>query len=201
MHGVSAAVPHTRARMQQEEMIGTAKEFYQSLGLAYHVINIVSGELNNAAAKKLDLEAWFPSYDAYRELVSCSNCTDYQSRGMNIRLPAKDGDLRTHYVHMVRAGVPSLPLAALTRWCGVSCRAVERDARGHDPYIVLHLGELPGALLSWLGYCCGACSACSLVTARGVACRLRRACVCRRSLFRSWAASPSCPSLAPSPRT
>lgn len=42
------------------------------------VVNIVSGELNNAAAKKYDLEAWFPSSKTYRELVSCSNCTDYQ---------------------------------------------------------------------------------------------------------------------------
>lgn len=44
------------------------------------VVNIVSGELNNAAAKKYDLEAWFPHSKAYRELVSCSNCLDYQVR-------------------------------------------------------------------------------------------------------------------------
>ncbi len=44
-----------------------------------------SGALNNAAIKKLDLEAWFPGYNTYRELVSCSNCTDYQSRAMEIR--------------------------------------------------------------------------------------------------------------------
>lgn len=45
---------------------------------ALQVVNIVSGELNNAAAKKYDLEAWFPASKAYRELVSCSNCLDYQ---------------------------------------------------------------------------------------------------------------------------
>lgn len=60
-----------------EEMIGCAEEFYQRLNLPYRVVAIVSGELNNAAAKKYDLEAWFPSYGNYRELVSCSNCTDY----------------------------------------------------------------------------------------------------------------------------
>lgn len=43
------------------------------------------GALNNAAAKKLDLEAWFPGSGAFRELVSCSNCTDYQSRRLLIR--------------------------------------------------------------------------------------------------------------------
>ena len=69
----------------QEEMIQTAEEFYQSLGFPYHVINIVSGALNNAAIRKYDLECWFPGYNAYRELVSCSNCTDYQSRAMEIR--------------------------------------------------------------------------------------------------------------------
>lgn len=69
-----------------EEMIKASEEFYQSLNLPYRVINIVSGALNDAAAKKYDLEAWFPGYDAFRELVSCSNCTDYQSRSVNIRL-------------------------------------------------------------------------------------------------------------------
>mmetsp|Transcript_7134 Transcript_7134/g.9934 ORF Transcript_7134/g.9934 Transcript_7134/m.9934 type:complete len:376 (+) Transcript_7134:51-1178(+) len=60
-----------------EKMISTSEKFYQALGLAYQVVNIVSGELNDAAAMKYDLEAWFPGYDAFRELVSCSNCTDY----------------------------------------------------------------------------------------------------------------------------
>ena len=46
---------------------------------------MVSGELNNAAAKKLDLEAWFPGSGAFRELVSCSNCTDYQARSLRVR--------------------------------------------------------------------------------------------------------------------
>lgn len=57
----------------------------ESLELPYQVINIVSGALNDAAAKKYDLEAWFPGYNAYRELVSCSNCTDFQARNLEIR--------------------------------------------------------------------------------------------------------------------
>ena len=48
-------------------------------------ISFCLGELNNAAAKKLDVEAWFPGSGAHRELVSCSNCTDYQSRRLQIR--------------------------------------------------------------------------------------------------------------------
>jgi seryl-tRNA synthetase len=93
------------SKKMQEEMIATAEEFYQSLGFPYHVINIVSGALNNAAIKKYDLECWFPGYNSYRELVSCSNCTDYQSRSMEIRcgLTKKQGDTEKKYVHMLNA--------------------------------------------------------------------------------------------------
>ena len=82
-----------------EEMIKQAQEFYESvclvnyslaqLKLPYHVISIVSGALNNAAAKKYDLEAYFPFQGTYKELVSCSNCTDYQSRALEIRVGIK----------------------------------------------------------------------------------------------------------------
>lgn len=53
-------------------------------GIPYRVVNIVSGALNDAAAKKYDLEAWFPGSKAHRELVSCSNCTDFQSRRLEV---------------------------------------------------------------------------------------------------------------------
>jgi hypothetical protein len=59
-------------------MLENSKEFYESLELPYRVVNIVSGALNNAAAIKYDLEAWFPYQGEYKELVSCSNCTDYR---------------------------------------------------------------------------------------------------------------------------
>jgi seryl-tRNA synthetase len=52
-------------------------------------VSIVSGALNDAAAKKYDLEGWFPASQTYRELVSCSNCTDYQSRKLEIRFGQK----------------------------------------------------------------------------------------------------------------
>ncbi|KAJ3064582.1 Cytosolic seryl-tRNA synthetase, partial [Quaeritorhiza haematococci] len=83
-----------------EEMLKTAEEFYQSLGLPYRVVSIVSGALNNAAAKKYDLEAWFPFQTEYKELVSCSNCTDYQSRNLEIRVGAKKlNEPIKRYVH------------------------------------------------------------------------------------------------------
>lgn len=87
-----------------DRMIGTAEEFYQSLKLPYRVVGIVSGELNNAAAKKYDLEAWFPYQNEYKELVSCSNCTDYQSRNLEIRCGIKKmGDREKKYVHCLNS--------------------------------------------------------------------------------------------------
>jgi seryl-tRNA synthetase len=87
-----------------EEMIKVSEEFYQSLELPYRIVSIVSGELNNAASKKYDLEAWFPTLGTYRELVSCSNCTDYQSRRLDIKfgsVKAEDGS--PQYVHMLNS--------------------------------------------------------------------------------------------------
>eukprot|EP00752_Nemacystus_decipiens_P011622 g10317.t1 len=93
-----------KSAAMQEEMSKTAEEFYQSLGLSYRVVNIVSGELNNAAIKKHDLEAWFPAYEEFRELVSCSNCTDYQARGMEVRSgQKKGGQTEKKYVHMLNS--------------------------------------------------------------------------------------------------
>ena len=83
-------------------MITLAEEFYKTLGLPYRIMSIVSGALNNAASKKYDLEAWFPFQGEYKELVSCSNCTDYQSRGLEIRYGQKtQTDVRKKYVHML----------------------------------------------------------------------------------------------------
>ncbi|CAG0913417.1 unnamed protein product [Notodromas monacha] len=86
------------------EMLNNAEDFCKMLGIAYRVVNIVSGALNNAAAKKWDIEAWFPGSGAFRELVSCSNCTDYQSRRLLIRYgQTKKMGTNTKYVHMLNA--------------------------------------------------------------------------------------------------
>ncbi|TFG16266.1 MAG: serine--tRNA ligase [Promethearchaeota archaeon] len=69
-----------------EELIQNAEEIYQELEIPYRITNIASGELNDNAAKKYDLEAWFPASETYRELVSCSNCLDYQARKLKIRI-------------------------------------------------------------------------------------------------------------------
>ena len=92
------------SQKMHEEMRAIAEEYVKSLGFPYRVVNIVSGELNNAAIKKYDLEAWFPFQQNYRELVSCSNCTDYQSRAMEIRCGQKKmGEKEKKYVHMLNS--------------------------------------------------------------------------------------------------
>uniref|UniRef100_A0A8U7NJ28 serine--tRNA ligase n=1 Tax=Corvus moneduloides TaxID=1196302 RepID=A0A8U7NJ28_CORMO len=97
--------PHDNKSWEMfEEMMATAEEFYQSLGIPYHIVNIVSGSLNHAASKKLDLEAWFPGSGAFRELVSCSNCTDYQARRLRIRYgQTKKMMDKVEFVHMLNA--------------------------------------------------------------------------------------------------
>ncbi|KAH9909815.1 seryl-tRNA synthetase [Xylariomycetidae sp. FL2044] len=87
-----------------DEMFSNSEGFYQSLGLPYRVVAIVSGALNNAASKKYDLEAWFPFQGEYKELVSCSNCTDYQARSLEIRYGAKtQTEAKKKYVHCLNS--------------------------------------------------------------------------------------------------
>lgn len=87
-----------------DEMIGNAENFYKALEIPYRIVNIVSGALNHAASKKLDLEAWFPGSAAFRELVSCSNCLEYQARRLMVRYgQTKKMNEATNYVHMLNA--------------------------------------------------------------------------------------------------
>jgi len=99
--------PHDDESWQMlDEMLANAEDFYTSLGVPYRVVNIVSGELNNAAAKKYDLEAWFPASATHRELVSCSNCLDYQSRRLDVRLRSTKtpgSEAKKEYVHMLNS--------------------------------------------------------------------------------------------------
>jgi seryl-tRNA synthetase len=90
---------------EMERLLANSEAFYQSLGIPYRVVNIVSGELNDAAAKKYDLEAWFPSSKTFRELVSCSNCTDFQSRRLEVRCgaPGKGPEKKKSYVHLLNS--------------------------------------------------------------------------------------------------
>ncbi len=75
-----------------EELIKNTEEIYQAFELPYRVVNIASGELNDNAAKKYDLEAWFPAQKKYRELGSCSNCTGFQAAKLNVKFGKHGGN-------------------------------------------------------------------------------------------------------------
>jgi len=68
-----------------EELIKNAEEIFKELEIPYRVVNICTGDIGIVAAKKYDIEAWYPTQGTYREVVSCSNCTDYQARRLNIK--------------------------------------------------------------------------------------------------------------------
>ena len=85
-----------------EELIRNAEELFQGLGIPYRVVNVASGELGAPAAKKYDLEAWMPAQGRYREMVSASNTTDWQSYRLNIRLVRRKG-MQREYVHTLNS--------------------------------------------------------------------------------------------------
>jgi seryl-tRNA synthetase len=86
-----------------EELVRNAEELVQKLGLPYRVVNVCTGDIGTVAAKKYDIEAWIPAQNAYREIISCSNCTDYQARRLNIRYREKEGAPPKGFVHTLNS--------------------------------------------------------------------------------------------------
>jgi seryl-tRNA synthetase len=73
------------------------------LGIPYRVVNVCSGDLGVVASKKYDLEAWMPAQGKFREMVSCSNCTDWQSFRLNIRYAEEKGAPSKGFVHTLNS--------------------------------------------------------------------------------------------------
>ncbi len=86
-----------------EKLIRNAEELVQKLGLPYRVVNVCTGDIGTVAAKQYDIEAWMPAQKKYREIISCSNCTDYQARRLNIRYREKEGEPPKGFVHTLNA--------------------------------------------------------------------------------------------------
>jgi len=94
-----------------ERLLGHEEEIVRSLGLPYRVMNISVGDLGAPAAKKYDIEAWFPAQGRYREITSCSNTTDYQARRLNVRF-RREGKLE--FVHTLNGtGVTARALLSI----------------------------------------------------------------------------------------
>lgn len=95
-----------QSKDMHEKIRAIEEEIWQELGIPYRVINIAAGDLGAPAAKKYDIEYWSPVDQKYRELTSCSNCTDFQARSLNIRVKREDGSLEV--VHTLNGTAISL---------------------------------------------------------------------------------------------
>ncbi|MGD2106517.1 MAG: serine--tRNA ligase [Nitrosopumilaceae archaeon] len=87
---------------EHERMLETAEEFYQKLEIPYRVVLLSSGDMGKISAKTYDIEAWMAGQNAYREIVSCSNCLDFQSRRLKIRYREKTNE-ETKYLHTLNS--------------------------------------------------------------------------------------------------
>jgi seryl-tRNA synthetase len=112
---------------EHERLLAIEESLAQELGLPYRVVNIAAGELSAAAAKRYDIEAWFPSQERYRELTSASNTTDYQARRLGIRYRANGG---TEFVHTLNG------TAVTDRWA----LAVLENFQGEVPEALQEFG-------------------------------------------------------------
>jgi seryl-tRNA synthetase len=134
-------VPVEDAQDEHQRLLEWEREFLDSLELAYRVIDVAAGDLGSSAARKFDIEAWFPSQGAYRELTSTSNCTTFQARRLDIRTRAANAGGGG-------AGAP-IPLATLNgTLCAVArtiaCLLDHHQQPDGSVYV-------PAALRPWLG--------------------------------------------------
>jgi len=81
---------------EHDHILGIEEKLVQELEIPYRVVNIAAGDLGASAAKKYDIEAWFPGEQAYREITSCSNTTDYQARRLKVRMKTEEGNQVLH---------------------------------------------------------------------------------------------------------
>ena len=112
---------------EHERLLAIEEALVQELGIPYRVLNIAAGDLSAAAAKRYDIEAWFPSQERYREITSASNTTDYQARRLGIRFR---GDGGTEHVHTLNG------TAVTDRWV----LAVLENFQGEVPDVLREFG-------------------------------------------------------------
>lgn len=87
---------------EHERMLALSEEFFKQLGIPYRVMLLCSGDMGKISAKTYDIEAWMAGQNAYREIVSCSNCLDYQARRLGIRFRDKTNE-ETRLVHTLNS--------------------------------------------------------------------------------------------------
>ncbi|MED6268159.1 seryl-tRNA synthetase [Characodon lateralis] len=107
MFGVTADETGEESSQLLEEFVSLQKEMFSALELHYRVLDMPTQELGPPAYRKYDIEAWMPGRNSYGEISSASNCTDYQSRRLNILYEREDGSLQ--YAHTVNATACAIP--------------------------------------------------------------------------------------------
>ncbi|MFC1410994.1 serine--tRNA ligase [Streptacidiphilus sp. N1-12] len=101
------------AEAEHQRLLDWEKQFLDSLELAYRVIDVASGDLGSSATRKFDIEAWIPTQGKYRELTSTSNCTEYQSRRLDIRMRGEGGNRPLATLNGTLCAVPRTIVAIL----------------------------------------------------------------------------------------
>lgn len=96
------ATPETSWK-KHEELLKNCESFFKLLKIPYRVVNICAGDIGTVASKKYDVEAWMPSQEAYREVASCSNCTNYQANRLGIRYRLKKGGEEKEALHTLNS--------------------------------------------------------------------------------------------------
>lgn len=109
----SYTTPEASAK-EHEYLVSLEEKLMQGLKIPYQVVNICTGDLGAPASKKFDIEAWVPSENKYRETHSCSNCTDFQARRLNIRYKNKDNNIEyAHTLNGTAFAIPRLLIAII----------------------------------------------------------------------------------------
>ena len=99
-----------------EDLLNNAIELWNSLGLHYRVVNICTGDMGTVASKKYDIEAWLPGVGEYKEVVSCSNCTDYQANRLRMRYRTSEGNSAVHTLNSTAVATSRALVAILEQY-------------------------------------------------------------------------------------
>ena len=99
-----------------EELLTNCVDLWDELGIHYEVVNICTGDMGTVAAKKYDLEAWLPGRGEYKEIVSCSNCTDYQANRLRMRFRTTEGNAAVHTLNSTAAATSRALVAIMEQY-------------------------------------------------------------------------------------
>lgn len=102
--------------LHHEDLLSNATELWDSLDLHYRVVNICTGDMGTVASKKYDLEAWLPGVGDYKEVVSCSNCTDYQANRLRMRYRTSEGNSAVHTLNSTAVATSRALVAILEQY-------------------------------------------------------------------------------------